>query len=77
MAANVLDTVQQELVPACGPASLSHGMLVLVLAPAELLPAVQRLKREFAFDIFLDVTAVDWLGQAPRCRVSRRARATC
>ena len=69
MAANVLDTIRQELVPASGPASLSHGILVLVLAPAELLPAVQRLKGEFAFDIFLDVTAVDWIGQLPRFEV--------
>ena len=69
MATNVLDTIRQELVPASGPASLSHGILVLVLAPAELLPTVQRLKSEFAFDIFLDVTAVDWLRQAPRFEV--------
>jgi len=37
-------------------------VLAFVLAPAELLPAVARLKGEFGFDIFLDVTAVDWLG---------------
>jgi len=65
----LFETLQQELVPASGPASLSHGILVLVLAPAELLPTVQRLKGEFAFDIFLDVTAVDWLRQAPRFEV--------
>ncbi|MDP1648830.1 MAG: NADH-quinone oxidoreductase subunit C [Rubrivivax sp.] len=69
MAAPVFDTLQQALVPTGGPASLSHGVLVFVLAPAELTPAVQRLKGEFGFDIFLDVTAVDWLGQAPRFEV--------
>ncbi|MBE0590965.1 MAG: NADH-quinone oxidoreductase subunit C [Gemmatimonadales bacterium] len=69
MAAPVFDTLQQALVPTSGPASLSHGILVFVLAPAELTPAVQRLKGEFGFDIFLDVTAVDWLGQAPRFEV--------
>jgi len=56
-------------VPAAGTAVLSHGMLVYTLAPAELLPTVQRLKQEFGFDIFLDVTAVDWLGQTPRFEV--------
>jgi len=63
------DTLRQRLVPAAGPASLSHGMLVFALAPAELMPTVQRLKGEFAFDLFLDVTAVDWLGQTPRFEV--------
>jgi NADH-quinone oxidoreductase subunit C len=48
---------------------VSHGVLVFILAPAELLPAARRLKDEFGFDIFLDVTAVDWLGQAPRFEV--------
>jgi len=69
VASTLLDTLQQELVPAAGPAALSHGMLVFTLAPAELLPTVGRLQREFAFDIFLDVTAVDWLGQTPRFEV--------
>jgi len=61
--------MQQQLVPASGPAALSHGVLVFVLAPAELMPAARRLKDEFGFDIFLDVTAVDWLGQALRFEV--------
>ena len=50
-------------------AQLSHGVLVFLLSPAELLPTVQRLKTEFSFDIFLDVTAVDWPGQAQRFEV--------
>ena len=69
MAENILDTLQKNLVPAAGPAAMSHGILVLMLTPAELLPAVQRLRDEFAFDLFLDVTAVDWLGQSPRFEV--------
>jgi NADH-quinone oxidoreductase subunit C len=44
-------------------------MLVLVLAPADLLGIVQRLKSELQFDLFLDVTAVDWPGQTPRFEV--------
>jgi NADH-quinone oxidoreductase subunit C len=69
LASTVFDTLQQQLVPAAGPATLSHGILVFALAPDELTPTVQRLKGEFEFDIFLDVTAVDWLGQAPRFEV--------
>ncbi len=69
MTSHIFDRLQQELVPAAGPAALSHGILVFVLEPAELLPTVQRLRREFDFDIFLDVTAVDWIGQLPRFEV--------
>jgi NADH-quinone oxidoreductase subunit C len=69
VAAPVFESLQQQLIPASGPAALSHGILVFNLTPAELLPAVQRLKSEFGFDIFLDVTAVDWFGQQPRFEV--------
>jgi len=69
VAAPVLEALQQQLVPAAGPATLTHGVLAFVLAPEELLPAVQRLKGEFQFDMFLDVTAVDWPGQALRFEV--------
>jgi NADH-quinone oxidoreductase subunit C len=67
--APVLDLVGQRLAPALGEASLSHGMLVVKLPPAALLEAVRLLKSEFAFDLFLDVTAVDWPGQAERFEV--------
>jgi NADH-quinone oxidoreductase subunit C len=40
-----------------------------VLAPTAVLDVVRRLQSEFQFDMFLDVTAVDWLGQAPRFEV--------
>jgi NADH-quinone oxidoreductase subunit C len=30
---------------------------------------VRRLRDEFGFDLFIDVTAVDWLGQLPRFEV--------
>ena len=69
MASNVFDTLRQQLVPAGGPAAVSRGILVFMLSPAELLPAVRRLRDEFGFDLFLDVTAVDWLGQSPRFEV--------
>ncbi len=69
MAATVFEILQQQLVPAAGPATLSHGVLVFVLAPSDLTPTVRRLRDEFGFDIFLDVTAVDWIGQTERFEV--------
>jgi len=67
--AAVLDLLQQRLTGHVREASLVHGMLALIVSPGELLVVVQRLKTEFQFDIFLDVTAVDWLGQEPRFEV--------
>jgi NADH-quinone oxidoreductase subunit C len=69
VASNLFNDLTQQLVPAAGPATLSHDILVFTLAPSELLHTVQRLQREFAFDVFLDVTAVDWMGQAQRFEV--------
>ena len=66
MAAAIFDTLQQALVCTAGPAQEVHGVLVCQLQPNELLPMAQRLKSEFGFDILLDVTAIDWLGQTPR-----------
>ena len=47
----------------------SHGMLVLELARDDLFHVVRRLKDEFAFDLLLDVTAVDWPLRTPRFEV--------
>ncbi len=69
MAAHIFATLQQDLVPANSPAAVVHGILVFTLTPAELLPTVQRLRDDFRFDLFLDVTAIDWLGQSPRFEV--------
>jgi len=69
MATDVLERVQDRLTPLVAESSFSHGMLVLILPPAGLLDTVQRLKDELQFDLFLDVTAVDWLGQEPRFEV--------
>jgi NADH-quinone oxidoreductase subunit C len=41
-------------------ASLSHGVVVVELAPDAVLGTVQRLKSAHGFDLLLDVTAVDW-----------------
>ena len=69
MALPIFDTLAAQVVPAAGPAQVSHGVLVFLLQPAELLATARRLRDEFGFDIFLDVTAVDWLGQTPRFEV--------
>jgi NADH-quinone oxidoreductase subunit C len=66
MSAPIFATLTAELLPAAGPAQLSHGVLVFALNTDELWPTARRLQAEFGFDIFLDVTAVDWLGQSPR-----------
>ena len=69
MAAELLATLQQRIVPAAGAATLSHGCLVFRLAPKELVPAVRRMREEFGYDLFLDVTAVDWPTDALRFEV--------
>jgi NADH-quinone oxidoreductase subunit C len=66
MAAAILELMQQQLAPAGGEAGLSHGMLAVVVPPGDLLGTVSRLKSDFGFDLFLDVTAVDWPGRTPR-----------
>ncbi len=69
MSADILDRVQLEFEPAHPGISLAHGVLAITVAPAALSDVVQRLKTGFGFDLFLDVTAVDWLGQTPRFEV--------
>ncbi len=66
-----LDLVGQQFAPSTGIEShgVQHGVLVLQLDPAALLPVATRLKSEFAFDLFLDVTAVDWPDDALRFEV--------
>lgn len=69
MAAPVFDLVRERLALAAESASISHGILVLEIARADLLDTVQCLKSEFGFDLFLDVTAVDWPARSPRFEI--------
>ena len=69
MTASDVATLHRELVPAAGPASVSNGTIVLVLAPGELATTARRLRDEFGFDVLLDVTAVDWPDDALRFEV--------
>ena len=64
MAADRLAMVRERL-----GGSIAHGILVLTADPTQIHGLVQRLKVEFGFDLFLDVTAVDWLGRSPRFEV--------
>ncbi len=68
-AAPLFERMPSALAPLVRDTAIAHGVLVLAIEPGHLLPLVQRLKDEFAFDLFLDVTAVDWLGQSPRFEV--------
>ena len=69
MASKVLEELQQRLAPTLGETSFAHETLVVHLPPAALLATVALMRSEFGFDLFLDVTAVDWHGQTPRFEV--------
>ncbi len=69
MAAPTLDLLVQRLGASVREPVLSHGVFVLVLEPSALAGTVRELKSEFGFDLFLDVTAVDWPQQVPRFEV--------
>jgi len=69
VATGTLDRVAEALTPSVTTAAFAHGILVLTLPVEALLPTVRRLKTEFGFDLFLDVTAVDWMPQDPRFEV--------
>lgn len=66
---------------------VQHQVLVFELTPDRVRPVTQRLRDEFGFDLFLDVTAVDWpdaplrfevvwhfYSTADKCRVRLKTR---
>ncbi len=63
------DRIREVLAAMVSEANESYGILVAHIAAGSLLDAVGKLKDEFGFDMFSDVTAVDWLGQEPRFEV--------
>jgi NADH-quinone oxidoreductase subunit C len=69
MGAEVFDRVKSRLAANEGDGCVSHGILVVNLAPSAVADAVRALKSEFGFDVFLDVTAVDWPADALRFEV--------
>ena len=58
--------IEEATVRIGGTVTTSHGMDVVTLTPDKLLAAVRRMKTELGFDLFLDVTAVDWPERTPR-----------
>ncbi len=62
----LLERVQASLGAQALETGMAHGILVLQIATESLLPVVARLKQEFGFDLFLDVTATDWPQRRPR-----------
>lgn len=66
---DIPDALQSCLASRSITVSFSHGMPVAVLAPESLLDLVRELRDEFHFDLFLDVTAVDWPQRALRFEV--------
>jgi NADH-quinone oxidoreductase subunit C len=67
--AAIFDRVRERLAPQAGEANVAHGILVLKIAREQLIGVVTALRNEFAFDLFLDVTAVDWPAEDPRFEV--------
>ena len=63
------DSLRQRLGSAVVDIANSHGTLVVVLDAVNLATVARQLKTEFAFDLFLDVTAVDWPDRQPRFEV--------
>ncbi len=61
--------LQDEGLAAGDAMSLSHGVLVFETTPDRLLIIADRLKSVHGFDLFLDVTAVDWPEQPLRFEV--------
>ena len=65
----LFDRIRERLAAKVNEAAEAHGVLVLRIDTAALLDVVRGLKDDFRFDMFSDVTAVDWLGQEPRFEV--------
>ena len=65
----ILDLMQEKFAASGADAQVSHRMLVLSISSGAVWDTALRLKSEFACDMLLDVTAVDWLGQKLRFEV--------
>jgi NADH-quinone oxidoreductase subunit C len=69
MGADLYLRMRERLSAQVVDAAAAADALVLNLERARLREVVALLKDEFGFDLFLDVTAVDWLGRNPRFEV--------
>jgi len=66
VSAAVFEQVREHLGPVAQEATVAHGMLALLVEPPRVLDVVRTLRDQFGFDMFLDVTAVDWPEREPR-----------
>lgn len=66
MTAGVFEALTERLKAEGRQPFLSHGVLVVDIPREALLATVGILKSDFQFDLFLDVTAVDWPDREPR-----------
>jgi NADH-quinone oxidoreductase subunit C len=62
----LFEQVREHLAGVAQEAAVAHEVLALLIEPAQLLDVVRALKDRFGFDMFLDVTAVDWPEREPR-----------
>jgi NADH-quinone oxidoreductase subunit C len=65
----VFDDLRKRLASIAREMTIGYGTLVVHVAPSDVLATVQVLRNEFGFDLFLDVTAVDWPGEPDRFEV--------
>lgn len=65
-APDILNTLQVRLAPQALEFSSASDMTVAVVSAENLLIVVRELRNDFQFDLFLDVTAVDWTPRTPR-----------
>ena len=59
----------REAFASSADATIAYGVVVLTVEPDRVLDTARRLAGELRFDVLLDVTAVDWIGQSPRFEV--------
>jgi len=56
----LFEQVRTSLAGMVTDATVAHGILALTAEPAQVAPIARALKENLGFDMFLDVTAVDW-----------------
>jgi len=66
MSEALFEQIREHLAEVTLEAVVAHGALALLIEPAQVLDVVGSLKDSFGFDMFLDVTAVDWPDRQPR-----------
>jgi NADH-quinone oxidoreductase subunit C len=63
---SVFEQVREQLAGVIQETTVSSGVLGVLIERASLLEVVRALRDRLGFDLFVDVTAVDWPGREPR-----------